>query len=82
MNQTTKNHQAKTSSAEPFFYFALVLSGSEEQNVDLLKYMNYKNGSPVIYQTKSLTYQVSREDCTKLRVDLPDLFPSLGVLKP
>ncbi len=43
-------------SAEPLYYVALVLKGTEHQYVSLLKYLKSRNGSQVIYQCKSLTY--------------------------
>jgi hypothetical protein len=41
---------------EPFYYIALVLKGTEQQYVNLLKYLKNRNGAQVIYQCKSLTY--------------------------
>ncbi len=58
----------KTNSAEPYFYIGLVLKGTEKEYVNLLKYINNRNGSQIIYQCKSLTYlRVSREDTPKIR---------------
>jgi hypothetical protein len=55
--------QSKSDSAEPYFYVGLVLKGTEKQYVNLLKYVDGRNGSRIIYQCKSLTYlRVSRED--------------------
>jgi hypothetical protein len=52
----------KSDSAEPYFYIALVLKGTEKQYLNLLKYVNGRNGSQVIYQCKSLTYlRVARD---------------------
>ncbi len=66
----------KSNSAEPYFYIALVLKGTEKQYLNLLKYVNNRNGSKIIYQAKSLTYlRVSRDDNTKLRAIIAD--PSL-----
>jgi hypothetical protein len=48
--------QIKQDSAEPYFYVALVIRGTEKQYLNLLNYVNKKNGSKVIYQCKSLTY--------------------------
>jgi hypothetical protein len=65
----------KSSSAEPFFYVGLVLKGTEKQYVNLLKYVNSRNGSQIIYQCKSLTYlRVSRDDSApaKLRAVIAD----------
>jgi len=51
--------------AEPYFYIALVLKGTEKQYLNLLKYIQNRNGAQVIYQCKSLTYlRVAREDGT------------------
>ncbi|NLF88715.1 hypothetical protein GX563_07830, partial [Candidatus Bathyarchaeota archaeon] len=37
--------KAKSDSAEPYFYVGLVLKGTEKQYVNLLKYINARNGS-------------------------------------
>ncbi len=61
--------ESKSNSAEPYFYIALVLKGTEKQYLNLLKYVDKRNGAQVIYQCKSLTYlKVNREDQTKLQV--------------
>ncbi len=68
--------KSKSDSAEPFFYVGLVLKGTEKQYVNLLKYVNGRNGSKIIYQCKSLTYlRISREDPAKLKAVIaePDL---------
>jgi hypothetical protein len=71
----TKLDKPKSSSAEPFFYIALVLRGSEEQYLELLKHVNTKNGAQIIYQCKSLTYlRVARDD--RHNVALATEFPS------
>lgn len=58
----------KSDSAEPYFYIALVLKGTEKQYLNLLKYVNGRNGSQVIYQCKSLTYlRVARDVGGKLK---------------
>jgi len=58
-----KEKQTKPDSAEPYFYIALVIKGTEKQYLNLLKYVNNKNGSQVIYQCKSLTYlRVNKDD--------------------
>jgi hypothetical protein len=65
--------ESKGSSSEPLFYVGLVLKGTEDQYVNLLKYINKRNGSHIIYQCKSLTYlRVSREDSTKLKAVLAE----------
>ena len=61
-----KRSENKSDSAEPYFYIALVLKGSEKQYLNLLKYVNGRNGSQVIYQCKSLTYlRVTRDGGSK-----------------
>jgi len=56
-------NKAQTDSSEPYFYIALVLKGTEKQYLNLLKYVNGRNGARVIYQCKSLTYlHVSHHD--------------------
>ena len=58
----------KSDSAEPYLYIGLVLRGTEKQYLNLLKYVNGRNGSQVIYQCKSLTYlRINKADCTRLR---------------
>jgi hypothetical protein len=64
---------SKSDSAEPLFFVGLVLKGTEDQYVNLLKYINKRNGSQIIYQCKSLTYlRVSREDSAKVRMVVAD----------
>lgn len=66
--QNMKRKIAKSDSAEPYFYIALVLKGTEKQYLNLLKYVNNRNGSQVIYQCKSLTYlRVTRDNGSKLK---------------
>ena len=66
--QNMKRKIAKSDSAEPYFYIALVLKGTEKQYLNLLKYVNNRNGSQVIYQCKSLTYlRVTRDSFSKLK---------------
>ena len=63
-----KGETSKSNSSEPYFYMALVLKGTEEQYLKLLKYINNVNGAQIIYQCKSLTYlKVTREDHTRLQ---------------
>ncbi len=65
--------KSKSNSAEPYFYVGLVLKGTEKQYINLLKYVNSRNGSQIIYQCKSLTYlRISREDSSKLRAIIAD----------
>jgi hypothetical protein len=60
--------------SEPYLYIALVLRGSEKQYLNLLKYVNNRNGAQVIYQCKSLTYlRVTREDGVKFRACTPEV---------
>ncbi len=54
--RNTAMQKVRSSSAEPHFYIALVLKGSEDQYLKLLRYVNGRNGARVIYQSKSLTY--------------------------
>jgi hypothetical protein len=59
---------SKTNAAEPYFYVALVLKGTEKQYLNLLKYVNNRNGARIIYQCKSLTYlRITREDHAQLQ---------------
>lgn len=52
----------------PYFYIGLVLKGTEEQYLHLLKYLGGHSGCDVIYQCKSLTYlRVVREDGVKIQ---------------
>jgi hypothetical protein len=63
-----KNKQTKPDSSEPYYYIALVIKGTEKQYLNLLKYVNNKNGAQVIYQCKSLTYlRVNKDDCTNMK---------------
>jgi len=53
---------------EPYYFIGLVLKGTEQQYLNLLKYVQDQNGSQVIYQSKSLTYlRVTREDECKVK---------------
>lgn len=66
-------NQKLDDSSEPYFYIALVLKGTEQQYLKLLKYINNRDAGKVIYQCKSLTYlRVSREDNVKLQVAFPE----------
>ena len=66
--------QEESNSSEPHFYIALVLEGTEKQYLNLLKYVNNRNGSKIIYQCKSLTYlHVSRDDEVKFKPSTPEL---------
>ncbi len=64
----------KSDSSEPYVYIGLVLKGTEKQYLNLLKYVNSRNGSKVIYQCKSLTYLRVSRDGPKLRTiaNIPD----------
>jgi len=67
-------NKKETNSAEPFFYIALVIKGSEKQYLNLLKYVNNRNGARVIYQCKSLTYlHISKDEGIKFSAASPDL---------
>jgi hypothetical protein len=66
--QTVKKEEP--SSSEPQFYIAIVIKGTEKQYLNLLKYVNIRNGSKIIYQCKSLTYlHVSRDDGVKFTTE-------------
>ena len=66
-------NKSKTNSAEPYFYIALILKGTEEQYLSLLKHVNNSNGAQIVYQCKSLTYlRVTRDDQVKLQADTAD----------
>jgi len=57
---------------EPLFYVALVLKGTGDQYLKLLKYIQNRNGAQVVYQCKSLTYlRVTRDDGARLKVIEP-----------
>ena len=59
---------------EPYFYIALVLKGTEQQYLNLLKYIDNRNGAQVIYQCKSLTYlRVTRDDAAKIKTIASEL---------
>jgi hypothetical protein len=74
-----KRKNSKTDSAEPYVYIALVLKGTEKQYLNLLKYVNNRNGAQVIYQCKSLTYlRVTRDGCTKLKA-IPNVPMAFGM---
>lgn len=71
-----KRKADKSKSAEPYVYIALVLKGTEKQYLNLLKYVNNRNGSQVIYQCKSLTYlRVTRDGGS--RVKAVEVLPSV-----
>lgn len=70
---SVNSKQTKSNSAEPYYYVGIVLKGTEKQYVNLLKYINGRNGSQIIYQSKSLTYlRISRDDPAKLRAIIAD----------
>ncbi|MFB3889601.1 MAG: hypothetical protein ACE14S_08930 [Candidatus Bathyarchaeia archaeon] len=72
----------ETDPLEPHFYVALVLKGTEQQYLDLLKYVANSNGAQVIYQCKSLTYlRVTRDDGVKVRPVSPELDAVENVLQ-
>ena len=66
--------ETKSDSSEPYVYIGLVLKGTEKQYLNLLKYINSRNGSNVIYQCKSLTYLKIVRNSPKLQViaNVPD----------
>lgn len=49
-----KNHES-IAPTKPLYYVGMVLKGTEEQYLNLLKYIE-KRGIQLIYQCKSLTY--------------------------
>lgn len=52
---------------------ALVLKGTEEQHLNLLKYVNNSSGAQIIYQRKSLTYlRVAEENQARLKEGTAD----------
>jgi len=60
--------QTQTNSAEPYFYIGLIIKGTEKQYLNLLDYVNNKNGAQVIYQCKSLTYlRVTKDECVNIK---------------
>lgn len=77
MKRTERRNKMKkkeSNSAEPYFYIALVLKGTEKQYLNLLKYINNRNGAQVIYQCKSLTYlRITRDDGTKIKTVTPEI---------
>jgi hypothetical protein len=65
---SVNSKKQKIDSSEPYYYIGIVLKGTENQYVNLLKYIKGRNGSQIIYQNKSLTYlRITREDPVKLR---------------
>jgi hypothetical protein len=75
----TEMNKKEQDSSEPYFYIALVVKGTEEQYLDLLKYVNNRNGAKVIYQCKSLTYlHVARDDFVKFNVATPKVLVEEG----
>jgi hypothetical protein len=74
MNKKQTKPNPKSDSAEPYFYMGIVLKGTEKQYLNLLKYINGRNGSKIIYQCKSLTYlRVTRDDRVKLQAVTPGI---------
>jgi hypothetical protein len=68
-----KMKKKEPNSAEPYFYIALVLKGTEKQYLNLLKYIQNRNGAQVIYQCKSLTYlRVTRDSDSRLKSAEPE----------
>lgn len=66
----------KPNSYEPMFYMAFVLNGTEQQYVDLLRYVKEQNGAQLIYQCRSLTYlYISREQPEKHRMHVSPIPP-------
>ena len=65
-------NKKQAGSSEPYFYVALVLKGTEAQYLNLLKYVNNRNGAKVIYQCKSLTYLHIARDDAKFKAASPE----------
>jgi hypothetical protein len=71
--QVKPKSKLKPDSSEPYFYIALVLKGTENQYLSLLKYVNKSHGAQIIYQCKSLTYlRVVRDDPARLQLEIAD----------
>jgi len=76
MNRKKEQKMKKTAPnpTDPLYYVAFVLKGTEPQYLNLLKYINKRNGAQVIYQCKSLTYlRVTREDAVKAKTAATEL---------
>jgi hypothetical protein len=69
---SVNSKQTKSDSAEPYFYVGIVIKGTEKQYVNLLKYINGRNGSQIIYQSKSLTYLRITRDDPKIKMAVAD----------
>jgi hypothetical protein len=64
----------KHNSSEPLFYVALVLRSTEDQYLDLIRYIDRDNGAKLIYQCKSIAYlRVVRDDGVKCQITAPEL---------
>jgi hypothetical protein len=73
------NKQPKQDSTEPYYYVALVIKGTEKQYLNLLKYVNNRNGAQVIYQCKSLTYlRVCKDEAVNLKDETPITIQAQG----
>jgi hypothetical protein len=69
----------KQESSEPYFYIGLVIKGTEKQYLNLLKYVNNKNGAKVIYQCKSLTYlRILKDEAINLKEETPIAIQAQG----
>ena len=53
--KTLFRHQ-NSDSAQPLFFMAFILQGTEQQYLDLLKYVQKWNQARLIYQKRSLVY--------------------------
>ena len=70
---SVNSKKQQVDSSEPYYYVGLVLKGTEKQYVKLLTYINGRNGSRIIYQSKSLTYlRITRDDPAKLKAIIAD----------
>lgn len=71
--------QPKQDSSEPYFYIGLVIKGTEKQYLNLLKYVNNRNGAKVIYQCKSLTYlRVCKDEGVNIKEETPITIQAQG----
>jgi hypothetical protein len=69
LKEGTAMKKNESSLSEPYYYIALVMKGNEKQYLNLLKYVDKRNGAQVIYQCKSLTYmRVTRDDGVKFKI--------------
>ena len=69
-------------SAEPLFYVALVLKGTEKEYLSLLDYLKERSQIEIIYQCKSLTYLfISKVDPRKCMDESPEFLVKTNLRK-